>query len=859
MLRATEFAFGLEKSWRQRHYDAQTIPWHLCLLTLIAGILSGDAWGPQKMSHGAIGFELSGFGGLFLLTCLCLIGLYLVWRWRRQQGETCRRWGIAAFIALWGTLWFITGLFLGCPNQPQTPPDHVLCEIEAEVISIEPGTSQFTAEIDTWTCQTLQNTGKARVRIPMNTAEMRIEGDKPAIFRGMTFKTEGWFEPYQTPDVPGMFDAKAWAHSAGLDGHFKRRGERTAHGYLYDPIQIIRHDMTWSAKLETWRRIAYEKLSSNSPEGILPALVLGCTRDIFQETRLAFGRLGIAHVLAVSGLHFGLIAIALNFILAHIFGHIPFVMRRFGKNRAAAAIALPALAIYLLFVGAPISAQRALLMVAVSTLARLANRKPERSRALCMAGILILLHDPMAVFSISFQLSFSAVLGIIWGSDFYERELRKRLEDADIASFHLKFRCSMISTLIMTVSTSLTTAPFVIWHFGQLPVIGTLTNLIVIPYVSFVLMPVAIITTLFITADLPFGSQIAQIAETAETYLVEFAKTADAVLPLNCLDMVSHPLVCVLSVLTAVSILYRFHLKPWRISCAIISVLVMSACLTFSQIQPRFWTKSNDLRMTFVAMGQADATLVEFPNGHVMLIDAGSELGRKQNSTQIRLMPYLRHQGIRHIDTLVLTHSDYDHIAGIQPLLTQITVGQIWHNGFTPESDPQFWQNLLPKHTHLMHNATHLPKQQNIDHANIEILWPRPHSVQTLKSQNALNANEMSIVLKLQYGQFSALFMGDAGIPVERHMLKNISIPPVTLLKAGHHGSKSASSQDWINAVQPAIAIFSTGVRNRYQFPHTAVQKRLHQSQTRMFRTDRHGTIQLLTDGQHMKLQTMHP
>lgn len=859
MLRATELAFGLEKSWRQRHYDARNTPWHLCFAALIVGILAGDNWGPVKPLDWSLNHYALPFVGLLCISVLCLAGLFGIWYWRRRYGASGSSRQLTTFILFWCILWCVSGIFLGCPLMKSTLPVQEPCQIEAEVIAVIPGMRQITANIHAWTCQNTQNTGNVRVRISMNTSEMQLNGTGPVVFKGMVFQTSGWFERYESPDVPGMFDAKAWAHSAGLDGRFRRRGSRTDAGYLYEPFQVIRAEMGLRAKLETWRRVAYEKLSEASPEGLLPALVLGCSRDISQETRMTFGRLGIAHVLAVSGLHFGLIAIALNFVLTHIFGHIPFVMRRFGKKRAAAAIALPGLAVYLLFVGAPISAQRALLMVAVSTAGRLACRKPERARALCLAGMLILIHEPMAVFSISFQLSFSAVLGIIWGSDFYESELRKRIEETDVSSLRLKLRCSMISTLVMTISTSLTTAPFVIWHFGQLPFMGTLTNLIVIPYVSFILMPLAIIAAVFITVDLPLAVQIVPIAETAEMLLVKFAETADGIIPLNCLEITAHPFICVLSACTAVSILYHFRFKPWRILCALFVIIAMTVCLILSQVQPRFWTKPDDMRITFVAMGQADATLIEFPNGHVMLIDAGSESGREQNNAEIRLLPYLRHLGIRHIDTLVLTHSDYDHVAGVRPALSQVTVGQIWHNGFAPKSEPNFWQNLLPEYTHLMHDVSQLPAHHHIDTTSIEILWPRQNSTQVLESRNALNSNEMSIVMKLNYGQFSALFMGDAGVPVEQQLLRQTTMRTVTLLKAGHHGSKSASSQSWIHAIRPAVAIFSTGLRNRYKFPHAVVQRRLHQAQTQMFRTDRHGSIQVLTDGQQIKLQTIHP
>ena len=859
MMRATQFANYLERSWRQRRYNAHNIPWHLCLITLMAGIIAGNLWGPYRPQSLHEWFDIGGVLGLMLLMAVCMIGLVCTWLQSRKHGNLAPRRYTVIFTLFWCLLWLIVGNILGCPVRPHTPPSQQICQIEATIEMVEPGMNQITANIHRWHCENTAGTGNVRVRMPMNPDEFSLKQTPPTLFRGMTFQTEGWFETYASPDVPGMFDAKFWAQTAGLEGRFKRQGKRKETGYMYAPIQVISAPYSRRAMLETWRRLTYEKLAAISPDGILPALVLGSSRQLSEDTRLTFGRLGIAHVLSVSGLHFGLIAMALQFIFTQIFGHIPFIMRRFGKNRAATAVALPGLAIYLLFVGAPISAQRSLVMVAVSTMARLANRRSERTRALCMAGILILIHDPVAVFAISFQLSFAAVLGLIWGSDLYDHILKLRIKNANLPEISTKLAESSLSTLIMTIATSLTTAPFVLWHFGQLPILGTLTNLIVIPYTSFILMPLAIATAIWVTADLPLASIIIKITQYSETFLTQFAEIADQIIPLNCIDVPPNPVTTALASVTAIALLFKLRLKPWRLSCAVIAACLMTASLVLSQTHPRFWHQTDDLIITFVAMGQADATLIEFPNGKIMLIDAGSELGRTQNSTQTRLIPYLKTQGIRHIDTLVLTHSDYDHVAGIQPLLAHTTIGEIWHNGFTPENDPQFWENLMPNHTHLMHDVTQMPQQHTRDEASLKILWPTRASKSQLEAQNALNPNEMSIVLHLQYGQFSALFMGDAGIPAEDQIRLKTTVSPVTVIKAGHHGSKSASSQNWINHTLPKLAVFSTGFKNRYHFPHTAVQRRFHQAQTQLYRTDRHGTVQITTDGKHMRIQTMHP
>ncbi len=835
MLRVTEFAFGLEKKWIHHHKDARCIPWYVCLIAMMAGI-----WAGEGLYEGPV-------SSIFLLISLLCTILALTLSKKTPSDVGILHYTNVIWMILWIMLWVNFGLWLNQPAKVHLMPENVECGIKGRIEKIEPGLSKVTSTITSWQCGNEIHFGKIAVYMTMTEGELDPEHSE--IAAGTGFWTTGTFERIQSPDVPGMFDKRERAHIQGIYGEFKRsKVDRE-----YQPLEIVTKDLTLSGRIERSRRKTYQKLSAVSPEGILPALVLGTARGIPQETRANFSHLGIAHILAVSGLHFGIVAILIHTIIKQVIGRMPKVMRRWGKNRAATAASLPALVLYLVFVGAPISAQRALLMATICCLARLFSARPDTTRSLAVAGLVILSLHPKSLFDVGFQLSFTAVYGIILGMKFYEEELRMRIIEKDLPQKLEVICCSFVSMIIMTISTSLTTAPVVIYYFGQLPVLGIVTNLVVIPYVSFILMPSAILAAVFVMSGLPGTEYVTLIASKAEILLTQFADVSAENIPLAYLDILPHPVYCAAAILLAAALLYHFKVNVRRISLAAAAGILMVACLIQSQVSPSFLNQSHDLRISFIAMGQADATLIEFPDGRTLLIDAGSEIGRTDNAIPKRLTAYLKTMGIRHIDTLVITHSDYDHTGAITDLLKVCSIGQIWHNGL--EADDLPWKQLTADIPRLDVRDIHLPP--NPSQPEIFVLWPNSESKDLLINADSLNPNESSIVLEIRYGDFKGIFAGDAGLPVETQLLSKVP-EHVSLLKVGHHGSNSASSEAWINRLKPKLAVFSAGAHNMYKFPHFAVRERLQKVSSRMYQTGTDGTIRMRTNGKQLFVETVH-
>lgn len=826
-MKATDIAFGLEKQYQKKRHDIWNVPHHVGFLAFVAGIVRGD--GMPAMSW-------FGMGWLCAILCLFLVSLALQARYGAKTPLWCGIWLFG-----WCALCFSLGVYRAAPRLERVMPEHAVCRVLGKIERMPPGASQVEVRVLEWHCGGESRSGSFLARMPLDVS--KDGGDWNS---GMGFEGEMAFERYALPEAPGMFDARGWAHANGIAGHLVRNRR------AWTRLTRV-GDGGWNimGKIERARREAFEKMSPHHANGIAAALVLGVTRDIAEDTREEFGRLGIAHLLAVSGLHFGLIACMACWLLNKIFALSPWIMRRIGRQRAALAVSVPMMVLYLLFVGAPVSAQRALIMFLACAFGKMMGRRGDRMRALACAGGLILFIDPRALFSLGFQLSFSAVAGVVWGLAFYENACRMKIEDWDIASWLRKGLASVLSAFLITVSTALTTAPFVVYYFGQLPFLGTFFNLVAIPFVSFLLMPAAIGAAVFWIFDLPGAFAVNWVCQILEEALVVSVAWVDAHVPLVCLDMAPNFYVCVVLGMSSVGMLFRLTAARWRLYGTAFMASVFLGIVAVFQISPRLLTKPNHLRITFVAMGQADATLVEFPNGHVMLVDAGSELGKTKNATRQRLIPMLKRLGIRRIDTLVVTHQDYDHTAGLPWLFQKVAIGEIWHNGAPLVDGGHDWRQDagdLP-----LYDVASLPRHHEFGRTQLQILWP----VGGLNDPE--NQNESSIILRIQDAWFSALLMGDAGAQTEARLISlyGEALGKVTVLKAGHHGSRRSSAAGWIAHTRPRFVIFSAGRYNRYRFPHDEVLMRIAEfSHAVSLRTDWNGTVTVDTDGQRLFYST---
>jgi len=273
-----------------------------------------------------------------------------------------------------------------------------------------------------------------------------------------------------------------------------------------------------------------------------------------------------------------------------------------------------------------------------------------------------------------------------------------------------------------------------------------------------------------------------------------------------------------------------------------------------------FWSLKDlfqkDLRLTFIDVGHGDSILIEFPKGERMLIDGGGLYEDRFDIGKNVIAPFLWGKKIRKIDILALTHPDPDHLKGLNFIASQFSIGQFWGNGFQTDSEPylQLKKSLEEKKIKALSLSEETPPQ-TINGVEISILNPPEWNATQRRARYLWDLNNASLVMKLRFKNISVLLTGDIGMEAEGRILRKGHFLKADILKIPHHGSSSSSSPLFLEKVKPTYAILSVGERNIGRLPHPEVLKRYGQLGSRVLRTDKHGAITVITDGEKIDVK----
>jgi competence protein ComEC len=413
------------------------------------------------------------------------------------------------------------------------------------------------------------------------------------------------------------------------------------------------------------------------------------------------------------------------------------------------------------------------------------------------------------------------------------------------------FKYIMLSLLVTGVAI-LGTAPFVALHFNRFSPIGFFTNLFIIPWVGFLIVPLSLTASIFSFFFTPLATFLININGFIALILLRVLAFF-ASLPFASF-FVSTPTVFEI-VLFYILLFLVVHLKKRKsaryLFWGLCVVLVLD--LTYWNLKDLF---QKDLRLTFIDVGHGDSILIEFPKGEKMLMDGGGlhedrfDIGKKV------IAPLLWKKKIRRIDTLALTHPDPDHLKGLIFIASQFSIGQFWDNGYQTESESYLQlKKILGKRMIKTQSLDEETPLQMINGVEISFLNPPAWKTTQRKVQNPRDLNNSSLVMKLRFRDVSVLLTGDIGKEAEERMLRKGYPLRADILKIPHHGSSSSSSLLFLERVKPSYAILSVGERNIGRLPHPEVLKRYGQLGSRILRTDKHGAITVTTDGENIKVK----
>lgn len=646
---------------------------------------------------------------------------------------------------------------------------------------------------------------------------------------------------------PGGFDYAAYLIRQGVD----------AVATVTGPEAVSRQEVPVAGHLasepwrmvEIWRnairRAARASLDS-AAAGIYLGMIVGQPGYLDQSVRDAFMASGTVHILSISGSHIGLVAFLSFFVIKSACRRLPddwllALSRRITPTRLAAmGTALP-VAAYTLLAGAEIATVRSLVMILLFLLAVWLGRQEKLFLTLAGAALLILLHQPQAIFDISFQLSYSSVLAIAWVIHLQRLpQAEQGLPPERTALGHRLDRwLAWLRTYAwMTGGVTLATLPLVAYHFNQIAWVGLVANLAVIPLAGLVLVPLGLISAGLVVLT---GSQTlpaAWLNEMGMNLLRWLAQTM-ARLPGAEWHVSSPgvPAIAAFYLLLATALALRD--RPWISRACLTGVTALLLLWAWS---PRSLAGQETLRVTMLDVGQGDATVIELPGGETVLIDGGTRQETLDMGRAV-IAPYLWDRGIFRLDHVIATHPQLDHVGGLVSVLRLLPVAHYWDNGVVRQE--AFYRHLRDAIDDAAPKVTRAEEGQVVVQSGscrLVVLNPSSSGVESLSTAaSGTSLNNRSIVTRLDCGIHSFLFPGD----VEREALARLAgrSSRTQVLKVPHHGAASSLYEPWLRKVQPDLALMSVGRRNPYGHPAKAILQAYQDLGVPLYRTDRDGAV----------------
>jgi competence protein ComEC len=697
--------------------------------------------------------------------------------------------GISASIKYWRSCFFMAGVFWAISFASIRLNDRLPETLAGQDIEIQ-GTIADLPEHEENHVRFNFAVAKARQAVP-NQLRLTWYYPDQTLKAGQEWLFTVRLKPPHGTFNPGGFDYERWMFVEGIGATGYVRGK---------PLPKLLDSHSTQASLLVWRQHIAEQLEhllANSPSlAMIKALTIGDGNSLTPQQWEVFRKTGTTHLMVISGSHIGLIA-GLVYLLTIKFWAWTGILT-WSPQKVAALLALLIAVFYAGLTGFSVPAQRSALMIAIAMIAIVQQRHTRPYHVLAIALLAVLLVDPLVVLSAGFWLSFIAVSLIIY-----------------VIAGRLSKPSFFKGSLTVNWVTSIGLAPLLLLFFQQVSLISPLANLIAVPIISLLVVPLALLASLIML--------VAPLVA-AKLFLI--------------VDLALQGLWWILVKLAEFPIATLVHNQPswWALVCAILGLLLLfapkgmpSRSLGLIMLFPLVFTgtdkiASGTFKISLLDVGQGLSAVLQTAN-HVLVYDTGAKFSSTSDAGLSVLVPFLRHQGIDKLDTLVVSHGDNDHIGGVDSLIASMPIDKLL------TSVPQQLRRYAPI-------QCKAGQSWDWDGVKFAIISPQLDPF--------LSDNDNSCVLQIQAQQGSALLTGDIEATAESWLVSTYGNKLKSdVLIAPHHGSQTSSSSSFLKAVRPNAILIPAGYRNPFGHPHDEVLQRYRHMNTPWLNSSNEGALQV--------------
>lgn len=816
---------------------------------------------------------------LLPILCLALAALLLFVHHRKS---------LPAFLCLLVTFFIIGMLDLNIYRYHSPSGNHICSYISQDKLTLEGVISELPQA----------SSGKTELIVSVSRiltdgpAPVPVHGKvllavKPSVFLNygdvIRFKTR-----LRTPNNfnnPGGFDYAGYLRYRGI----------LVRGFIAEPsnIVIIRegYGNPFLSELEVFRNRIKQLIDRHEPSpvnAIIQASILGNQKEIPREIMDKFNLTGTSHIIAISGFNMGIVALFAIFVTRLVMKSFPWLLLRFNWQRVSAVVAAILVIAYTFIAGAGISVVRATLMILVFMCAILLGKIRDLGNTLALAALIILMVSPYDLYDVSFQLSFSAVMALIFIAPRLMRFIPETLPDTSNWRERLVKKClrSFLVFIVVTLSATLGTLPLIIFYFNRLSTIVLLSNLLVVPILGVIAIPVCMAIIIFA----PFSETVAfifikiagflvKVSLGIVEYLASLPYASIIVTTPNLLEIIAYYLLIYIGMkllddwhtrkaadITDPSIPLKTAdrqrinngLDKWRR----IGLFTCFGLLVVFFIGDAFYVCGKNyhpglLKMTAIDVGQGSSTLIRFPGGKIVLVDGGGFYDDAFDTGKYVLAPFLLHERISTVHVVAFTHPHPDHMYGLKYIIENFNVQEVWANqDLCKTEDGKAFLRLIEKRKISLRLMSAQTGPLKIDGVDVRVLNPRGTPKRKNDEPSFNETNDNALVIRTSFRNVQFLLPADISSSVEEALIDDITDIQSQILIIPHHGSRHSSSDSFLRKVQPKMAILSVGKDNLFHLPHPDTLARYRARSIPIFRTDRHGAVTVITDGVGINVHT---